>query len=94
MTGDVGIAPGDGWVAREDARLVGAVRFWLDGDLLRIGRLTVAPDRQGVGMGSRLLAAAEVSEPARRAALSPGTGAWRTCGSTAAAGTWRCAANR
>ncbi|MDQ4038946.1 MAG: GNAT family N-acetyltransferase [Actinomycetota bacterium] len=40
-------------------RMVGAVRSVVDGDTLHIGRLTVAPDLQGIGLGSALLAAAE-----------------------------------
>lgn len=40
-------------------RIVGAVRARLDGSVLHIGRLTVAPDLQGHGIGSRLLAAVE-----------------------------------
>ncbi|WP_350347655.1 GNAT family N-acetyltransferase [Agromyces sp. G08B096] len=40
-------------------RLVGAVRWTVDGDEAHIGRLTVAPDLQGRGIGTRLLRAAE-----------------------------------
>ncbi len=40
-------------------RLVGAVRAHVDGTVLHIGRLVVAPDWQGRGVGSRLLAAIE-----------------------------------
>jgi len=40
-------------------RLVGAVRSVADRDTLHIGRLTVAPDLQGIGLGTALLAAAE-----------------------------------
>lgn len=40
-------------------RLVGAVRAYVDGTVLHIGRLVVAPDWQGRGVGSRLLAAIE-----------------------------------
>lgn len=40
-------------------RLVGAVRAHVDGTVLHIGRLMVAPDWQGRGVGSRLLAAVE-----------------------------------
>lgn len=40
-------------------RIVGAVRAHIDGRVLHVGRLTVAPDWQGRGVGSRLLAAVE-----------------------------------
>jgi GNAT superfamily N-acetyltransferase len=40
-------------------RIVGAVRAHLDGTVLHVGRLTVAPDWQGRGIGSRLLSAIE-----------------------------------
>ena len=48
-----------GCVAVEHGRLVGAVRARVDGDLLLIGRLAIAPDRQGEGIGSQLLEAVE-----------------------------------
>lgn len=47
------------WGLRERGRLVAAVRVEVDGDVARIGRLVVAPDRQGRGHGTRLLLAAE-----------------------------------
>ena len=40
-------------------RLVGAVRAHADGTVWRIGRLAVAPDLQGTGLGTGLLAAIE-----------------------------------
>jgi GNAT superfamily N-acetyltransferase len=40
-------------------RIVGAVRARVEGTVLHVGRLTVAPDVQGRGIGSRLLAAIE-----------------------------------
>jgi ribosomal protein S18 acetylase RimI-like enzyme len=40
-------------------RIVGAVRAALDGDTCHVGRLAVAPDLQGQGIGTRLLAAVE-----------------------------------
>lgn len=48
-----------------DGRLVASVRARLAADRTRaeIGRLTVAPDRQGRGLGSRLLAALEARLP-------------------------------
>ena len=54
-----------GLVALVGARMVGAVRARLDGSLLLVGRLAIAPDRQGDGIGSRLLGAVE--ERGRRA---------------------------
>lgn len=40
-------------------RIVGAVRAHVEGTALHVGRLTVAPDWQGRGIGSMLLAAIE-----------------------------------
>jgi ribosomal protein S18 acetylase RimI-like enzyme len=40
-------------------RIVGAVRARIDGAVLHIGRLTVVPDLQGRGIGTRLLTALE-----------------------------------
>ena len=40
-------------------RIVGAVRAHVEGTVLHVGRLTVAPDWQGCGIGSRLLTAVE-----------------------------------
>ena len=48
-----------GCVAVREGRLVGAVRALRDGPLLLIGRLAVAPDLQGEGVGSALLRAVE-----------------------------------
>ncbi|MDQ1175509.1 GNAT family N-acetyltransferase [Microbacterium sp. SORGH_AS_0421] len=48
-----------GCVAVTDRRIVGAVRARLDGELLLIGRLAIAPDQQGEGLGTLLLAAVE-----------------------------------
>ena len=45
--------------AREGSRLVGSVRARVDGGVLHVGRLVVAPDRQGRGIGAALLAAVE-----------------------------------
>jgi GNAT superfamily N-acetyltransferase len=66
------LSVGGGIVAREGARMVGAVRFRLDGEVLHVGRLAIAPDRQGRGLGTALLAAAEAATSARRAALFTG----------------------
>jgi GNAT superfamily N-acetyltransferase len=48
-----------GRVALIGPRIVGAVRARVDGELLLIGRLAIAPDQQGSGIGSRLLEAVE-----------------------------------
>lgn len=48
-----------GCVALDGPRIVGATRARLDGDLLLIGRIAIAPDCQGSGIGTRLLAAVE-----------------------------------
>ncbi len=48
-----------GCVAHLGPRMVGAVRARRDGELLLVGRLVIAPDVQGQGIGSRLLAAVE-----------------------------------
>ncbi len=48
-----------GCVAVSGHRIVGAVRARRDGDLLLIGRLAIAPDQQGEGLGTLLLGAVE-----------------------------------
>ena len=48
-----------GCVALDGTRMVGAVRARIDGDLLLIGRIAIAPDQQGRGIGTQLLAAVE-----------------------------------
>jgi ribosomal protein S18 acetylase RimI-like enzyme len=48
-----------GWGIREAGRLVGCVRVHVNEDVAELGRLVVAPDRQGGGIGTRLLRAAE-----------------------------------
>gem|GEM_PF-237344 len=53
-------------VAREQRRIVGAVRVDRRGADAEIGRLAVAPDRQGRGIGGWLLAAAEAHAGAVR----------------------------
>ncbi len=52
------------FVARSAGRLVGAVRGRLRGNTWDIGRLMVAPDLQGRGLGRLLLAAIETAAPA------------------------------
>lgn len=54
------------------SRLVGAVRSRERDGVLHIGRLVVAPDLQGRGIGTRLLAAAEQSTGLPRATLFTG----------------------
>ena len=44
---------------RDGGRLVAAVRLRLTGTTVELGRLIVAPDRQGQGLGTRLLRYAE-----------------------------------
>lgn len=44
-------------VARDGTRIVGAVRGRMSGTTCLVGRLVVAPDRQGAGIGGSLLAA-------------------------------------
>lgn len=48
-----------GCVALTGSRMVGAVRARRDGELLLVGRLAIAPDQQGRGIGTRLLSAVE-----------------------------------
>jgi GNAT superfamily N-acetyltransferase len=50
---------------RENGRLVAAVRVHIDGEAAELGRLVVAPDRQGHGLGSRLLRQIEDQLPRR-----------------------------
>lgn len=48
-----------GCIALSGPRIVGAVRAQRDGELLLIGRIAIAPDQQGRGVGTTLLAAVE-----------------------------------
>lgn len=52
------------WTARRSGRLVGAVRGTADGTAWQIGRLMVAPDSAGNGLGRRLLQHVEQNAPA------------------------------
>ena len=54
------------------SRLVGAVRTRERDGVLHVGRLFVAPDRQGQGIGTRLLLAAEQATALPRATLFTG----------------------
>ncbi len=62
-----------GWVARLGGRLVGVLRAVEDGDALLIGRIAIAPDMQGSGIGHALLAAAEEATTASYAELFTGS---------------------
>ena len=66
-------------VARSRGRLVGAVRASLDAATWHVGRLMVAPDLQGSGLGRRLLAEIEALAPEQVTsyALFTGTGSRR-----------------
>jgi GNAT superfamily N-acetyltransferase len=58
--------------ARAGSRLVGAVRAHERDGVLHVGRLIVAPDLQGRGIGTRLLLAAERTTRLARATLLTG----------------------
>ena len=62
-----------GLCARIDGRLVGAIRFVEDDDLLLIGRIAIAPDMQGEGIGRGLLDTAEQGSGAAQAELFTGS---------------------
>ena len=51
------------WGFRDGGRLVAAVRMRVAGSVGEVGRLIVAPDRQGEGLGTALLTAAEDATP-------------------------------
>lgn len=51
------------WVLRDQGRLIGAVRGFARDDTWQIGRLMVAPDRQGEGLGAMLLRHIEAQAP-------------------------------
>ncbi|MFN8190446.1 MAG: tRNA (guanosine(37)-N1)-methyltransferase TrmD [Nocardioidaceae bacterium] len=62
-------------VLRRGGRLVAAVRARLEGETWDIGRLMVAPDLQGQGLGRRLLEVAEAAAPPAATSFSLFTGA-------------------
>jgi tRNA (guanine37-N1)-methyltransferase len=63
---------------RRAGRLVGGARARLDGDVWDIGRLMVAPDLQGQGLGRVLLEAIEAAAPAAATSYALFTGAGST----------------
>lgn len=63
----------DGWTARVNGRLVGVIRTREADDLLLIGRIAIAPDMQGEGIGRALLDAAEGHSTAAEAELFTGS---------------------
>lgn len=63
----------DGWVARVGGRLVGAIRSREADGLLLIGRIAIAPDMQGSGIGRALLETAESHSGAEEAELFTGS---------------------
>lgn len=64
---------GSGLTARIAGRLVGAIRYREDDDVLLIGRIAIAPDMQGEGIGRTLLDAAERASTAEEAELFTGS---------------------
>jgi GNAT superfamily N-acetyltransferase len=70
-----GIAVQQTWVVREGARLVGSVRGKVHGDAWEVGRLMVAPDLAGRGLGRFLLGWIEQHAPADLARFELFTGA-------------------
>src|SRR5690606_9225191 len=62
-----------GWVARVDGRLVGVIRAVQDEDLLLVGRIAIAPDMQGEGLGRILLSTVEENSTAQVAELFTGS---------------------
>jgi tRNA (guanine37-N1)-methyltransferase len=63
------------WCVRRDGRLIGAVRAHREDSHWEIGRLMVAPDVAGRGLGRWLLALAEAAAPADVEMISLFTGA-------------------
>jgi tRNA (guanine37-N1)-methyltransferase len=65
-------------VLRREGRLVGAARGRADGDTWDVGRVMVAPDLQGQGLGRLLLRAIEDAAPAEVTSYALFTGAGST----------------
>ncbi|WP_280139630.1 GNAT family N-acetyltransferase [Nocardioides lianchengensis] len=68
----------DWYVVRAAGRLVGAVRGRLEGDAWDIGRVMVAPDQQGRGLGRALLEHVQRVAPPAAASYVLFTGAGST----------------
>ncbi len=62
-------------VMRRDGRLVGGARGRLEGEVWELGRLMVAPDLQGQGLGRVLLEAIEAAAPPAATSYTLFTGA-------------------
>lgn len=62
-----------GFTARSTGRLVGAIRTRETPELLLIGRIAIAPDMQGEGIGRMLLEAAEQDSSAPESELFTGS---------------------
>lgn len=62
-----------GLTARKNGRLVGVIRFVEADGVLLIGRIAIAPDAQGEGIGRALLEAAEQSSDAAVSELFTGS---------------------
>lgn len=73
-----GIAVQQTWVVREGPRLVGSVRGKVSGDAWEVGRLMVAPDLAGRGLGRFLLTWIEEHAPSDVARFELFTGAKST----------------
>jgi tRNA (guanine37-N1)-methyltransferase len=63
------------WIVRSDARLIASVRGRLVDTTWQVGRLMVAPDLEGRGIGRALLAFAEAQAPDRAERVELLTGA-------------------
>ncbi|MGA8248466.1 MAG: tRNA (guanosine(37)-N1)-methyltransferase TrmD [Nocardioides sp.] len=63
------------FVARAGGRLVGSVRGRVDGEVWDVGRIMVAPDLQGRGLGRHLLTLVEDAAPATVTSYALVTGA-------------------